>query len=841
MLIMKYHLQVLKKYLSLDATPEDIAQNLILKTCEIEWIEERKIPKSIVIGKIEQVEKHPDADKLNVCQVNCWDKWKYQIICWGTNVAVGLYVPVALVWTPFPEAWITIAKRAMRGIDSEGMICSKWELQINEDKDTHWIWDLAQDLEDISDTDLWTPLTDKFPWLDSTIFEVDSKSLTNRPDLTGHFWLAVDLNAIYPDSQKKFNGIKKWMEDFRDTNILEVINNWEKVLDRKVEGRSKGVNTYIALWINNVEIKKSDFFSRLQLIDFGSNPINNWVDFSNLFMNTVGLPIHTFDADKITWNIIVRDAEDGEKFTDLFWNVHELKSTDVVISDESWKALALAWVVWGLDSWITENTKNIIVELANFDPVAVRKTWTRLGLRTDAELRFEKNISPSYSLYCLLLFLEELKYYAKDLGNYELWGIASYVSDEVDPMRKKIIETPWNEMESLIFGEKQENFKEKSQQILRNLGFEVQDNSVCVPLRRGPDDMNIKEDITEEIARIWGYDTIKNQPLLSEITSQPYSDSVWLLREVEEMMVELFNFDQLETYPWVSKQQVEGLGNNVEELYTLQNPLNPEFPYLRDTMLYNLLNICSKSSKFYNSFKIFDIWKTWKKNRTIYSHNLDQRYAENHFSEELSIGACWYEKWAKNWSEDPLLWMKSVISSLLNKLGIKGKIFFEKSDFSHFHPKKQAKIILRNWPTPLEIGRIGSLHPFVLQKNKLPESAELCTFELNLEALKGLVHQGSNEKEYETFQDQILRRDLSFIVDAKEDFGNIITALEKMQDIQEVKVFDLYQWENLWDGKKSISVQIKIKGDWSMTTELINTIMQNAIKKVESTWAHLRA
>lgn len=837
---MKYHLQVLKKYLSLDATPKDIAQNLILKTCEIEGIEEREIPKSIVIWKIEHVEKHPDADKLNVCKVNCWDKGTFQIICWGTNVAEGLYVPTALVWTPFPEAGIVIAKRAMRGIDSEGMICSKGELQINEDKDTHWIWDLAQDLEDISDSDLWTPLTDKFPWLDSTIFEVDSKSLTNRPDLTWHFGLAVDLNAIYPDSKKKFNGIKKWMEDFRDTNILEVITQWEKPLGRNIQGRSKSVNTYIALGINNVEVKKSDFFSRLQLIDFGSNPINNWVDFSNLFMNISGLPIHCFDADKIDWDIIVRDAEEGEQFTDLFWAVHTLKSTDLVIADSK-RVLALAWVVWGLDSWITDSTKNIIVELANFDPVAVRKTGTRLGLRTDAELRFEKNIAPSYSLYCLLLFLEELKFYAKDLGHYEIGGIASYVNPEINPIARKTILTPWDEMESLIFWEKQENFKEKAQDILRGLWFEVQDTSVTVPLWRGPDDMNIKEDIAEEIARIWWYDTIKPQPLLSEIKAQPYSDSVGLLREVEEMMVDLFSFDQLETYPWVSKAQVEWLGGDVEKLYTLQNPLNPEFPYLRDSMFYNLLLICNKSSKFYNNFKIFDIGKTWKKDRALYSHNLDVRYAENHFSEEMSLGAFWYEKTIKNWDEDPLLKMRTIITTLLTKLGIKWKLFFEKSELAHFHPKKQAKIILRNGPTPLELWVLGSLHPFVLQKNKLPETAQLCWFELNLEALKGLTHQWSNEKEYETFQDQILWRDLSFIVSADEDFWKVINTLEKMQDIHEVKVFDLYQGENLWDGKKSISVQIKIKWDGSLTTEGINKIMQDAIKRVEATWAKLRA
>ena len=130
-------------------------------------------------------------------------------------MAEGLFVATALVGTPFPEAGITIAKRVMRGVDSEGMICSKGELGINEDKDTHWIWDLAQDLE-VSDTDLGRPLSEVFPRLEATILEVDSKSLTNRPDLTGHFGVAVELNAIYPDALKKFNGIKKWIESFRD-------------------------------------------------------------------------------------------------------------------------------------------------------------------------------------------------------------------------------------------------------------------------------------------------------------------------------------------------------------------------------------------------------------------------------------------------------------------------------------------------------------------------------------------------------------------------------------------------------------------------------------------------
>lgn len=836
---MKYHLQILKKYLSVDTTPEELAQNLILKTCEIEEINTRIIPKSIVIGKIESVSKHPDADKLNVCQVNCGDKGTFQIICGGTNVAEGLFVATALVGTPFPEAWITIAKRAMRGVDSEGMICSKGELGINEDKDTHRIWDLAQDVE-VVDEDLGVSISDKFSWLEATILEVDSKSLTNRPDLTGHFGLAVDLNAIFPESQKRFNGIKTWMETFRDTNILEVLQHTEKPLNREVKGLSKSVNTYIALGINNIEIKKSDFFSRLQLLDLGSNPINNWVDFSNLFMNISGLPIHCFDADKIKWAINVRDAHDGEKFVDLFGTEHSLKTTDLVIADDE-KVLALAGVVGGLESGISEMTKNIIVELANFDPVAVRKTGTRLGLRTEAELRFEKNISPAFSLYALLLFLEELKFYAKDLGHYEISGIASYINPDLNPLQKKQIEVSRKQIESLIFGERQEGFEEKAQTILRNLWFDVLNNQVAVPLWRGPDDMNIKEDIAEEIARIWGYETIKTQPLLAETKAQPFSEGVSILREVEEVLVNTFHFDQLETYPWVSEQQIKAFWKETSSLYTLANPLNPEFPFLRDEMVYNLLTICAKNSKFFDQFKIFDLWKVRKKGESLHSHHLDTRYAEEHFCEELHLGACWYEKSLNSWSDDPLLKAKAIIQKLITILWVKGRLSFEKSEFAHFHPKKQAKLILRNGPTPLEIGVIATIHPLLMKTMKFPETAQLCIFDLNLELLKSLVHQTTNEKDYETLQDQIVWRDLSFVINAKESFEQVITTLEKMKEIEAVRVFDLYQGKNLGERKKSISVQIKIKGDGTMTTDAINSVMQSVIKKVEATGATLRA
>lgn len=273
-------------------------------------------------------------------------------------------------------------------------------------------------------------------------------------------------------------------------------------------------------------------------------------------MNISGLPIHCFDADKVKGAIILRDAIDGETFTDLQGAEHVLKSTDIVVADEE-KILALAGIIGGQSSAISETTKNILIELANFDPVIVRKTGTRLGLRTDAELRFEKNIAPAFSMYAVLLLLEELKFYATDLGEYEIGGIASYIKSGLNPLIRKTIPCPWKELENLIFGEEQNEFQSKASHLLKNLGFIVQNDSVQVPLWRGPDDLNIKEDIAEEIARILGYETIASQPLLSEVKAQPFSESVAILREIEEIMINQFKFDQVETYPWIGEQQIK--------------------------------------------------------------------------------------------------------------------------------------------------------------------------------------------------------------------------------------------------------------------------------------------
>lgn len=832
---MKYTSPLLKKFISLNDTPENIAKNLILKTCEIEEIHQRNIAESIVIGYVKSCEKHPDADKLSVCQVNCGTKGEYQILCGGANVATWLYVPIALPGTHFPKLGITIEPRKMRGLDSNGMICSKEEVGINEDIEKHTIWSLTEDLEDISDKDLGTALKDKFPRLENRVMEVDNKSLTNRPDLTWHFGVASELQAIYGNEKWAitFNKIKEYHNQCTPANIMQILENSTKP-ERKVIGESEWLHTYSLLHLKNITIQQASFFSRLQLIDLGYAPISNWVDFSNLFMIISGQPIHFFDAEKVDGDVIVRNAKDWETFVDLFETTHILKANDIVITDKK-KILALAGIIGGLESWITESTKNILVEIANFDAVAVRKTGTRLGLRTDAELRFEKNINPRYSLFCLTLFLDELNYYKKDLGNFNIGGLSYYINDKIQSESKKTITVDMKIMEKFIFGKKIKWFDKKAEEILLGLWFlnQGKDAFFC-PLRRSPDDLNIPEDIYEEVASIYGYDQIENIPLLSSTAYTPYTAYVDIQRKIEDILVRNIWCNQTETYPRISEKTLKDFDKDLNTFYMLQNPVNPDTPYMRDNVLYGLLTHTAKNSKFFDSFKIFDIGKVRTKNTDTKKQS---KFASDFVGEKTELGLMLYQKNIEQWNKDPILEAKNIAKVLAKELGL-GKLNFEKTSLSQFHPKKQAHIKMGE----TIIGFVGALHPLLLQNNKIGEMSSAVYLSLDLSTLLANTRSsGEHMYTYETLQDQIIWRDVCFVVDASKNFDEVITSVKQVPEVQDIEVFDVYTWKNIGEDKKSVSIKIKIVWNWTMTTEQINEVIKKTISAAEAVGGILRA
>ncbi len=839
---MKYSSQLLKRFISVNDTPENIARNLIVKTCEIEAVHERSIPETVVIGLVKSCEKHPEADKLSVCQLDCGKKGQFQILCGGVNVKAWLWVPVALPGTYLKKVDLKIEPRKMRGLDSNGMICSKEELGINEDLDAHTIRDLSQDLEELSEQDIWTPLVAKFPWLEWRALDVDSKSLTNRPDLTWHFGLAVELHAIYTADKISYAKIKEYMDQCSTSAILQTLDN-SKAGKVKVVSKSEGLNSYLLLEINDIKINQTGFFTRLEMLDMDANPINNRVDFSNLFMLMSGQPVHFFDAEKVEGDIIVRNAKEGEEFIDLFETKHILKGEDIVITDKK-KILALAWVIGGQESWITEDTKNILVEIANFDPVMVRKTWTRLGLRTDAELRFEKNINPRWTLFCLILFLDQLKYSKKDLWDFEIGGLNYFISNKVKDERKKMIELDRKKMTETIFGKMEDGFGLEAKKILQRLWCEVKEEKITPPLRRGPNDLNIPEDLYEEVARIYGYDQVEWLPLMSEMKNIAFTDEVLLQRKSEDVLVRNFACNQMETYPRVGEKILQAFHVDPKDLYSLANPTNPETPYLRDDMIYGLLAHTAKNCKFFDQFKIFDIGKIWnKKNKKSEPVNA---FASSFVDEQMQLGVMLYQKSLAAWDQDPLLEAKNMVKSLCKEFGIQGEIIFAATGLNYFHPKKQAKIVVNIAGKEYGIWTISALHPVILQQEKVGENASVVYLSFTFgEIITCLNQQSGKNRGYETLQDQIVSRDLCFVVDMQKDFSDIVHAVKSVPEIEDVEVFDVYAGKNIWENKKSVSLRVKIVGrggkeNESMTTDQINAIMQVAIANAEKAGASLR-
>lgn len=831
---MKYSSTLLKRFINISDDLDTISNKLILKTVEVEEIIERKIPDSIVIGKITEVSKHPDADKLNICMVDCGEKWTFQIICGWSNVAVGLYVPTALSGTYFQKAGIKIESRTMRWVESNGMICAKMELDINEDLDTHGIWDLAKDFDDISDDDLWIPLAQKHSRLESFVIDVDNKGLTHRPDLTWHFGIGIEFNSIFPIEKISFNKISEYFSTFDHTNIVDILSQAKKSNKRIVCDTDK-LNTYILLELNNVEIKNSTFWTRLQMLDLGNNPINNRVDFSNLFMNISWQPIHFFDADKIEWNIVIRNAKEGEKFVDLFESEHTLLDSDVVIADEK-KILALAGVVWWLDSGVSNSTKNIVVEIANFDPVAVRKTWVRLGLRTDAELRYEKNINPLFSLNMLILFLDQLEVYKRDLGNYENNGLDYYISDNLDLNNNKTVSLDYEKMAISLFGKKIEGFEQQAKDILKKLWFKIQENNVIAPFWRSPDDINIVQDIYEEVARIYGYDKIPEMEIKTTMKNPGYSKSAQITRIIEDIFVKDNGFNQVETYPWISQKNIELFAGDQERLYKLKNPINEDDKYLRDDLSAQLLKYIVKNWKFFDKINIFDIGKIW--NKWITNEDKNEDYACNMVDEKMVLGAMMFKKSVKDRQEDILFDAKNYIKNTFNRLWLgDSNILYKKTELSSYHPKKQAEI----WFRGKNIGFMWVVHPLINKNNKLSDTSEVIYMKLDLNILSDMyVNRKINVGKYETLQDQIVWRDLCFVIDENSDFSTILDTIKSIKDIKDISVFDLYQWENLPQNKKSIAVKIKIIWE-NMTTEHINEIMNKVISKVQKVWWELRS
>ena len=811
---MKYHLNWIKQYISLKDNLENLIKNMTMKIFEVEdEIVNNVLPDLLVIGYVDEVKQHSNADKLKICQINCGTYGNFQICTGWENITAGKYVPVALPGCYLPAIDLRIEPRPMRGEESNGMICSKGELGINEDEDKHWIWILDEDMNELSEEDKGKNMKDKYPWLENVQFEVKNIAITTRPDLTGYWGVACELNAIYADSGLvQFNQVPKILNELQHINISEALHMASNA-SRWVQINTELCACYSVVEFDNIVVKPSDLYQRMMVYGTWGVPRNNWVDWSNNFMNLTGQPIHCFDSDKLVGDIIIRIAYDGEWFFDLLWSEHILKQWDIVICDQE-KIIALAGIIWGMNSCISETTTRISIEIAQFNPIQVRKTATKLGLRTDAAQRFEKYINPYRTQYCSMIIPEQIHKQITSLGKATYVGITHVVN--AIPNRTPVTVSV-AKAQQFIWGNGQGCSGEHMKKILVNLWFTIsldEDTMVCVsPIWRSPVDITHVQDIYEEIGRIIWYENLGTQILKTSATPQ-LNIIPHIVRKIEDTMVMKHGYNQVETYLWTEQKYLELLGQYDPNSYTLLNPLSPEQTIIRPMLYPWLVQSVVKNHRMHDEVKIFEI-----------AHVIALDGTETHHVCVVS-----YTLKSKIALQDALIQHRIILSDIV------GQYSLSATDKAYLHPTKQWEIRVTQQliPEMRESNEIvwilWQIHPLMCDELGLNIDYQLVVTEVNLTAL---IQQGrtwvKSGKSYLTNQHHIITRDISFGIKGTATYEQILNAAQSAKGIDKVEVFDIYQPN---EELKTIGIRFMMVYDEAPSTESVTKKIEYIVGKI---------
>jgi phenylalanyl-tRNA synthetase beta chain len=562
--------------------PQQLALDLTLSTAEVEGVEPfAPHLEDVTVGLVETREKHPDADKLSVCTVDVGAGEKLSIVCGAPNVAAGQKVAVATVGTVLPGDF-KIKKGKIRGQVSMGMICSVKELDLGDDHTGIWV--LPPEAE------IGRPVRDALD-LNDWIIEIDNKSVTHRPDLWGHRGIARELAAIY------------------DRELLPLD------LSLPETGGGTGVpvriddaacSRYIALEVSGVCGGQSPGWLRHLLLAAGQRPLELLVDISNFVMLDLGQPNHLFDRQRIDpAGINVRMARTGEKMQTLDGEERKLGTTDLLICSGD-EPVALAGIMGGEGSKVGEDTSRLLLEVAAFDAVTIRRSAARIGLRTDASSRFEKSLDPNLPLQAAAHLVRTLREIQPDV---ELPSPPTDVGDWSDPALR--IELRGERVRRLLGLADLDD--DAIAALLRKLDFGVElaggVMTVDVPPGRATKDIGIEEDLVEEVGRLYRYDNVPERRLVAEITPPPFDERRDMVERIRDRLAGGAAFHEVYTYSFVSGSLLERLGVLEREYVTLENPVVHGEERVRRSIVPSLLSLLEKNRRHHTDVRLFEVGK----------------------------------------------------------------------------------------------------------------------------------------------------------------------------------------------------------------------------------------
>ena len=754
---MKLSKNFVKEYVDIDTDIATLAEDMTRVGNEYDSASKLINATNLIIGEVIECEMHPDSDHLHVCRVNI-GKEILNIVCGAPNVRKGLKVIVAMVGAELPGD-ITIRKGNIRGQESNGMICSLAELGIESkflsEVDKNGIHELPVDSPIGED-----PI--KFMGLDDEI--ADFELTANRGDLLSILGMAYELGAIYDKPVKEIN--------LKHNETDEEINN-----SFKVEIETENCNLFLAKKALNVTIKESPDFIKNRLIASGIRPINNVVDISNYVMLELGQPLHFYDADRLGEKILVRMAKPGEKLTTLDNIERTLDVEDIVITNGK-EPIGLAGVMGGLSTEVEQDTKNILIESAIFDGVKIRCTSKKI-LRSEASNRFEKGLDPARTYMAVERACTLLEKYA------DAKIVKGTVIYDKANKEKKNIDITFEDINNLL-GIKVPD--EETLNVFRKLGFEYKINdrtiTVTVPTRRM--DISIKEDLIEEVGRIYGVDNIKGKLPVLPTRNGKYDKCT---REIRNKMIGL-GLNETMSYILINDKEVSKFTTDKFEEIKLLDPLTEERNTLRYSMIPSLVKIYEYNLDRNNKdVSIFEIGKGFGK--------IDNQYIEE---EKLCIlmSGKYYEGVGNSKNVDFYI-IKGVAEELLDYLGYNGRYSFvnNKELPKEFHPGQTALISVNNDT----VGIIGKIHPKEVKE-------DVYVIEINLSKLLSKKVGKMKYKEFSKFPS--IKKDVAFIVDKELESEKIEKQIKKSAGnlLSNIEVFDVYTGEHVPEGKKSIAYSL---------------------------------
>lgn len=803
----------IKKYVNLadSVSIEELVSRLNLSTVEVERYEEQgRCLANIVVGKILKIDSHKDADKLKVCLVDVGRK-KLTIVCGGSNLFEGMLVVVAEVgakvkWHGEGEE-VELKSAEIRGVKSEGMICGADEVGLEEffpKKEMREIIDLST-----LGVRVGTPLSQALG-LNDYILEIDNKSLSHRPDLWGHYGLAREVAALY----------NRKVTPYKNTSLKP---DKEANLEVQIDD-PKLCRRYMGVMLSNVKVGDSPFWLKKSLIDVGIRPINIIVDITNYVMLDLGQPLHAFDADKVGLKdqlhkkLIVRTAHKREELTTLDGKKYALDSDNIVIADEQ-KILALAGVIGGLDSGVTLESTQIILESACFNDMAIRKSAGFLNVRTDASIRFEKSLDPNLCEEALNKAVELIL----DLvpGSQVASSIVDFYPEPLKPNNLTI---------PLSFFSKKLGVDIPPKNILAildRLGFEVRYKSdklnIKIPTWRGTKDIFIPEDIVEEVARLYGYEHILSSLPLFPIVP-PITDKIRVTKfNVLDILVKEFGYTEVYNYSFVSSGAISKLGDNQDQYIELNNPLSKDRPFLRRNLVINLLENLEKNYATNRVLKLVEIGKSY-----LFEEAGVRVTPQGNDLLPRQDTTCTFLYIEKN-NNTPFWEVRRVVERIFH-LEKNWLLKPPRESKPWQHSARAAEIVYKD----KEIGSIYELHPFVLERWGIKDRAAIVEINLNLLA-------DTEPDFFVQFNSTSLypeaTRDVAFWVSKKITHAEIWQTLTLAdQLVRKVELFDVYS-DNTKDEIKSMAYRITYgHSEKTLTTQEIDEVHQKIIKTLINTF-----